>query len=141
MTNPKNIYNSLISIENIKVFPINEALEKLGMLIDLSDQLGLKEGSMHAIRLSEQLQNSHLSPEQFAILHYFTANAWADIRKVSICSDINKVWDWQQNEIEHEIYHLRSALNKEGFKGLPNLRQCQILTNLANLLDHIGRFV
>lgn len=141
MINPENIYNSLISIENIKVFPIDEALKKLGMLIDLCADLGRKEGSIHAIRLSEQLQNSHLSPEQFAILHYFNANAWADIRKFSICSNFNRVWDWQQSEIEHEIYHLRSALNSEGFKGLPKLRQCQILTNIANLLDHIGRFV
>jgi len=41
--------------------------------------------------------------------------------------------------MEKEIIHLRMALH--GIDALSDERACQILTNLGNLMDHIGRFV
>jgi hypothetical protein len=38
-----------------------------------------------------------------------------------------------------ELFHLRSAIQHPGFKGLHKVRRCQILTNAANLLNTLGR--
>src|SRR5262249_17504651 len=50
-------------------------------------------------------------------------------------------WEWEQPEFERQIIHLRRALSGDGFKKLHSLRRCQILTNLGNLLNTVGRFV
>jgi tetratricopeptide (TPR) repeat protein len=64
------------------------------------------------------------------------ANAWAGLRELS---GNNRSWEWEQEEMEKEIIHLRMALH--GIDALSDERACQILTNLGNLMDHIGRFV
>ncbi len=46
-----------------------------------------------------------------------------------------------KEEAEKEIFYLRSALIDSAFKNLDPYRQCQILTNLGNTYDTIGRFV
>jgi len=140
MANPEATYKSLISVENLKGLKAEAALEHIGLLVDLSLDLRQTDGLERAIRLSEELQKRQLTAGQSATLHYFLANAWANLRSLSR-ADSDQVWDWEQEEMEKEIFHLRSALKEEGFRQLPKERKCQVLTSLANLLDHIGRFV
>jgi len=140
MAHPEVTYESLISVENVIGFTTEEALLHIGRLTDLSLDVRKIEGLKRAIELSEELQKRQLTAGQSATLDYFLANAWANLRSLSR-ADSDQVWDWEQQEMEKEIFHLRSALNEEGFRQLPKERKCQVLTNLANLLDHIGRFV
>lgn len=140
MANPEDTYKSLMSVENLKGLKAEAALEHIGLLVDLSLELRQTDGLERAIRLSEELQKRQLTAGQSATLHYFVANAWANLRSLSR-EGSDQIWDWEQQEMEKEIFHLRSALKEEGFRQLPKERKCQVLTNLANLLDHIGRFV
>lgn len=133
-------YKSLMSVKTLDSLPIELALEHIGELTDISLDLRKIEGLRHAITLSEALQKRQMNPGQKAILHYFSANAWANLRSISRAGS-KLVWDWEQKEIEKEIIHLRFALQEKGFQSLPKERQCQILTNLANCLNHVGRFV
>lgn len=140
MENPEDIFKVLISIENIDNLPAEAAVAHIGKLIDLSWKLRRIDGLQKALRLSEELMKRQLTAEQYATLHYFMANAWADIKNL-IRLENGQVWDWGQHEMEREIFHLRSALQSDGFPKLIKERQCQILTNLANILNTIGRFV
>jgi len=139
MENREQIYKSLMSVKSLTGFTTEKSLEHIGLLIDLSFDLHQKEGLKHPIRLSEELQKRQITSYQSALLNYFLANAWANLRLLR--QNSSRVWDWEQQEMEMEIFHLRSASKEDGFSELPKERQCQILTNLANLLDHIGRFV
>ena len=132
-------YQSLISLENLKGLTNEIALERIGQLTDLSLDLQKTSGLRHAIELSEELQKRRLNARQLAISHYFLANAWANLR--TLLRTEKDEWDWEQKEVEMEIIHLRMALKEKGLHELPDLRACQILTNLGNLLDHVGRFV
>lgn len=133
-------YKSLMSVESLVGLATEAALEHIGLLTDLSLDLRQTEGLERAIRLSEELQKRQLSAGQLATLHYFLANAWANSRLLSRAGR-DQVWDWEQEEIEREIIHLRRALQEDGLGELPKERVCQILTNLGNLVDHVGRFV
>jgi tetratricopeptide (TPR) repeat protein len=140
MENLEATYKSLISVENLDGLTAEEALEHIGLLTDVSFDLRLTEGLKCAIQLSEELQKRQLNAGQLATLHYFVANAWAYLRKLER-SDKDKSWEWEQKETEKEIIHLRLALDEEGLRQLPDERICQILTNLSNHMDYVGRFV
>jgi tetratricopeptide (TPR) repeat protein len=73
-------------------------------------------------------------------LDYFRANAWAN-RQAASPHDRAAAWAWDQPVLQKQVYYLRQALNNEAFGSLETIRRCQILTNLANLLDTVGRFV
>ena len=129
-------YNSLISFEDLTGLTTGGALKHIGLLIDISLDVRKTQGIEHAIELSEELQKRNLTAVQLATSHYFLANAWTGLRELS---GSNRSWGWEQEEMEKEIIHLRMALY--GIDALPDERACQILTNLGNLMDHIGRFV
>lgn len=133
-------YKSLMSVENLAGLANEAALGHVGILIDLSLDLKKLEGTERAIRLSEELQNRELTSGQLATLNYFLANAWASLRMLSR-ANTHRTWEWEQEEAEKEIIHLRKALHKDGLKELPDERVCEILTNLGNVMDYVGRFV
>ena len=133
MANPEKIYESLMSVKNLEGFTPDKALSHISHLTDLSLDLGKTEGLQHSIKLSEELQERELNDEQLALSHYFWANAYADIRRLTRAGT-DRSWEWEQEEIEKEIFHLRTAL-QTGHKSLPDERICQILTNLGNLMN------
>ena len=98
------------------------------------------EGLKYAIKLSEELQKRSLTPGRLATSHYFLANAWANLKSL-LRKDKDRSWDWEQEEMEKELIHLRRALNDKGLLELSNERACQILTNLGNVMSEVGRFV
>lgn len=139
MKNLEVAYQSLISLDNLKGLTNETALERIGQLTDLSLDLQKTNGLKHVIKLTKELQKRHLTAGQLATSHYFLANAWANLR--ALLRTENDLWDWEQKETEKQIIHLRMALQENGLHELPDARVCQILTNLGNLLDQVGRFV
>ncbi|MDP9457317.1 MAG: LA2681 family HEPN domain-containing protein [Actinomycetota bacterium] len=89
------------------------------------------------VKLIEELQTRDLSPDRAAVSHYFLGNAWGNLRSLSG----RNPHDWEQPELEHEVYHHRVALLGAGVEGLEQRRVCQILTNLGNTMSQVGRSV
>lgn len=115
----------------------NEAMEVLAKYIDNSlDTLNLKQAK-HALELCEDL-SSRVEGKMVPELFYFRANAWSVIREIKH-QDESNVWQWNQPELLEEIYWLRSAIQSESFSQLDSIRQCQILINTGNIVNHIGR--
>jgi len=130
---------SLMSIHNLRGIDNQAALQIIGELDDLSAGFQLEDGLEKANKLADELGKRKLSPRDFSFYHYCRANIWADIRYMKTQNNIG-AWAWEQAEIDNEIIHLRSALQK-GFDKLDSRNQCNVLTNLGNLLSNIGRFV
>jgi hypothetical protein len=133
-------YESLMARESVADLDGAAALQHIEHLVELSQDLGKPEGARRATKLCEELQERELSPPQAASLFYFTANVWEDMRRLSR-TEPDQIYAWEQQEIEKGIVCLRRAMQSAGFKALPQDMQCQVLTNLGNLLSHIGRFV
>lgn len=140
MAYPETTYESLVSLDDLTGLSAEEALRHIGQLTDLSRDICKIQGLKQAIKLSRELQRRSLSAGQLATSHYFLANAWANLRTLSRAGS-DRSWDWEQKEAEKEIIHLRKALHQEGLRALPDERACQILTNLGNVMDYVGRFV
>ncbi|MCV2217737.1 LA2681 family HEPN domain-containing protein [Thauera sp. Sel9] len=51
------------------------------------------------------------------------------------------MWNFEQLEIQQQIFLLRRAAHGSGFAAMEPVRRCQILTNLGNQFDALGRFV
>jgi len=133
-------YLSLIAVTDLKGYSAAETLSYLESIIDISFDLKKSEGLKHAINLSQELPLDDFATNELALFHYFIGNAWSCL-KVIQRKDNDKSWEWEQEEIENAIYHFRTALSIAAQGELPDVRTCQILTNLGNLLSHIGRFV
>jgi hypothetical protein len=133
-------YNELVNLSGIEKFGLEAALHAIGSLIDLADTLGQEEGAIRALEWSDSLERRGIPLAEAAVLEYFRANAWA-ARQGIRHRDLAVAWGWEQPEIQNQIFHLRRAINHPGFETLDGLRQCQILTNLGNQLNTVGRFV
>ncbi len=134
------IYDELMASQGIEGLPNSAALDRIGLLIDLSGDLNRDEGTTCALVWCDALEKRQLPNIDAALLEYFRANAWAN-RQHQRHADHAAAWAWEQPELQEQVLHLRRASKHAGFDELPILRRCQILTNLANQLNTVGRFV
>lgn len=114
------------------------ALEHIGTLIDASHDASFARGADRAIHLLDELEKRELDVRNGATLEYFRANAWA-VKEVA--SGERGSWAWEHPEREQQILALSRAAAHPGFVELDLMRRCQILTNRANQLSTIGRFI
>lgn len=138
MKKPECAYEVLMAIDSLESLDADEAINKLGLLINLSPSHGKKEGLQRAVSWGDELAKRSLTSSQRAILHYDLANAWEDLRRIL---GKHKQLDWKQEELEKGVEHLRRSITEEGFSLLSDDMRCRAFTNLANALDHVGRFV
>jgi tetratricopeptide (TPR) repeat protein len=133
--------DELLGIKDLDNRTIPQALQIIGALVDLAGDAGHEQGLSLALGWSEVLSTRSLDEAQKAQLSYLRANLWAH-RRHSRHKDRVASWRWEeQPELEHEVLELRRAVRSDGFGTLSVYLQCAILTNLAGLLDTLGRFV
>lgn len=117
-----------------------EALALIAQLVDqASDDTDL-ELIIHSLCLADELEARGLQPPEIVLLDYFRANAWA-CRYQQRLGDRAAVWDFEQPEVRQQVFLLRRAMNSPAFVAMDAIRRCQILTNLANQLNTLGRFI
>jgi tetratricopeptide (TPR) repeat protein len=138
---PNEIYNRLLKAEPASVECATTTIQHIGDLIDISTDLSATAGARRAIQLCDGLrQNSSLTDEESALLYYFEANAWSVLVPWPGVGATD-AWSWKNESFDNMIRRLRQAQRSPGFVHLDPLRRSQILTNLGNALDTIGRFV
>jgi hypothetical protein len=116
------------------------ALDIIGMLIDLSYDYSEQTGFQKAYDLINDLRQRELTSCQTANLHYLEANYWNGISLVNTLDQDNP-WEWHQIVLEKELICLRKAmLIAEEERNMQNERVCQIYTNLANVMNQVGRY-
>lgn len=115
-----------------------EALEHIGGIVDLGADLQSSEITDKVIQLLDALGTRSLSEGHEVLRLYFLSNAYAT--RVALAGQ-SAVWVWEQTDRQKQIIELRRAIRHPGFERIDPQRQCQILTNLANQLNTVGRFV
>lgn len=117
-----------------------ENLDFAGALYDRSYELRDIKGTLKGQAIAAQINIQNLSPADQARFHYFQANGWSNIRHDKRFQ-VQASWDYDQEELTQEIFHLRSSMRSDGFAAFEGDRRCQIYTNLGNHFSHVGRFV
>jgi hypothetical protein len=140
MTHPS--FEELMLIEVVSL-PVSDGLHFLGWLIDLSfDQVNMalrEKGTARALEWAGVIDKMDLTDTQRLELDYFQANAWAN--RDEKAKNKQTATAWSNEPLQHQILFLRRAVNNPAFDDAETVRKCQVLTNLANLLTTIGRFV
>lgn len=114
------------------------ALAHIGTLIDFSQDAAYARGADRALYLLDELARRELTGREQVIAHYFRANAW---NAKEDASDALGSWAWEHPEREQQILALSRATAHSNFAELDPIRRCQILTNRANSLNVMGRFI
>ncbi|MBK8170538.1 MAG: hypothetical protein IPK60_09355 [Sandaracinaceae bacterium] len=123
---------------SLRGLPIAEALALLGRLIDDAAQKDDREANELALRLGQDLLDTSPASADAATLHYFLANARTD-RERLLRTQAAQHWAWLDVDSESALRHLRSAMREKSFGLLARQRRAEILTNLGNLLNNVGR--
>lgn len=113
------------------------ALDSLAKLVDLA--LDLRDPSATSLAMGwGGAIEAKVSDKGAPFLDYCMANAWAN--RYQELSQL-KVWSWEQPEYQKQLFYLKRSIGRKEFESLDLVRRCQIMTNLANCLSTIGRFV
>lgn len=116
-------------------------LHKLALEIDTACNRNDASALHNALKVIERLDRKSFALEEQASLDFYAANAYAGLRHEQ---KGHQDWEWAQPLLENEIYHLRLALNRlcSAQKGdIKTDLKFRITTNLANALNHVGRFI
>ncbi|MDZ4693409.1 LA2681 family HEPN domain-containing protein [Terricaulis sp.] len=135
MTNTAAAFEQLMKIDDLRALGHDQALSSIAQLVDLAADFKRIDGEDKALRWCDELEET--APKSAALLHYFRANVWGNRR----ARKYKGPWDWEQPELQHELLWLRKSIRDTGFDDLEDQRRCQILTNLGNELNTVGRFV
>ncbi len=117
-----------------------EAIDLIAKLVDQSFDDADLDLANHSLSLANELGARSLQPSEMALLDYFRANVWACHYQQRLANR-TAIWDFEQPELQQQVFLLRRAANSPGFVSIDAMRRCQILTNLGNQLDTLGRFV
>ena len=131
-------YQGMMMRHDLEGLPTPRAIEHVGKLRDMAFGLKQPDGISRSIRFGEDLFTRNLTPKEDACLHYLQSNSWEKLRLLR-AKDGASIWGWEQTEIEKELFHLRRALNRDALKGLSTRHVSKVLTNMAALLNHVGR--
>lgn len=114
-----------------------ELLEKAGKYIDKGFDTKNPQLTDKAFTVLDELSaRKDMLDEEVALLHYFRANAFCNLQHEA---GLSRSWDWEIAPLQSELLELRKAVRHVGFSDLHKIRQCQILTNLGNKLNSVGR--
>lgn len=137
---PKWTLNALLAVTSIETLNDKAALEAIGHLVDLGGDSNDLDLIDRALGFADDLEARGSWPGHQTTLAYYRGNAWSS-RYSARRTDPEFAWDWEQPELQEVVLHLRRALIGDEFSSQTVQRQCEILTNLGNVLSTLGRFV
>lgn len=111
--------------------------ERLGILADQINAAA-DAGDREALNERERECATWLEEDWGAYapaLWYFRSNVHAALQDL----EDPHSWEWRQPHREHQILYLRRARAHPLFLRAPSVTRAQIIVNLANSLDHLGR--
>jgi hypothetical protein len=118
----------------------DQAVEFIGNAVDHAWAKQRADVLRHLAPLTETIDRTAAAEVDVTLLDYYLGNLWNEL-KCLVGPHRSGSWQWDSAELEAEIICLRRAIRSKGFGQLPDIRRCQILTNLANCHSTTGRFV
>lgn len=133
-------YENLLQMDQLPELSPEDFCAIVGLLIDTGydrrEVAGIEKGMYFA-----QLPIVETFEEFWrGVLYYYTANGWASLQRLRQPTGPDLQFSLESKEREQEIACLRKALALVENYESPGLL-AQILTNLGNAMDHVGRFV
>ncbi|MEI2773964.1 MAG: LA2681 family HEPN domain-containing protein [Candidatus Competibacter sp.] len=116
------------------------SLDDLARLIDAAMDASDIDAIRRYLRRLEDISKRNLTKIAQAQVGFFKANCYSTLRQLQ---NRHQSWDWDDPDLENEIYHLRLARNFLSEIPIESDRtdlRFRVSTNLANAFNHVGRF-
>mgnify|MGYP001387860482 CR=1 FL=1 len=136
----KYTYEEILSLDNFNGFTPGEICNLLAIIFETGrenqDTAAIKKG----LELAEAHELNDFSDHAKMIFHFYVANGWSYLHQLTHVLTSDEFWTFETPEIENEVINLRKSLSFSENVDDSELKS-QVLTNLGNTFDHIGRFV
>lgn len=129
----------LMALQSFDALDAEDIVVGLGILFEHGRKLNETKYILKGLELAKNMNFKDFYLEQIQAFHFNMANGWSYLHGITGPQNHLEVREFQTEELEQEIIHLRSALLYSG-DWSDNLRDCEVLTNLGNLFNKIGRF-
>ena len=136
----KYTYEEILSLDNFVGFRPGEICNLLAIIFETGREDKDVEAIKKGIRLAEAHELDNFSDHTKMIFHFYIANGWSYLHQLTHILNSDEFWAFETPEIENEVINLGKSLFFSENVDDPELKS-QVLTNLGNTFDHIGRFV
>lgn len=137
---PQPTYEELMSGPGIASLPDQDAADRIGHLVDASDDVLAEDGIARALEWCDELEKRPLPDNLVMTVAYFRSNAWAARFKRDVANRPES-WHWEQPIKAQQIFWLRRVMANPAFQQWHEVRRCQTITNLGTCFSNVGRFV
>jgi tetratricopeptide (TPR) repeat protein len=118
----------------------DDGLRLLGQVVDLATDLRDTPALERALDIARTVKGKLSGPKGTAAFHFCLGLLWDELRRLRRTAD-GASHEWKQPELEEANRAFRAAHAGGGFARLHPHMQCQVLTNIGNHFDRVGRFV
>jgi tetratricopeptide (TPR) repeat protein len=133
-------YEEILVLENINDFDPDQVCNLLALIFETGRENKDVSAIKNGLRLATSRNLDDFSEYQRVVYHFFVANGWSYLHQLTHVINSNEFWEFETPEVENEIINLRKAISFSD-KVSNRVLVSQILTNLGNTFDQIGRFV
>lgn len=129
----------LLEEDDLNKYNPNQINLILGCIYEYSRELNAFEDLNKGIQISDSINLESFSNDDKMTFYYNLSNAWSYKKMMIQNLNSSKFWEFESEELIQEILNCRKALlySKD---TKDKYRKCEILTNLGNNLNHLGRF-
>jgi len=131
----------ILQIKSLDDYSDRDAIQLIGKIQDFSYERKFKDGMDHALTLAGSIKDRNFLKFNSALLNYTIANIWFD--RYKLLNPGKSAWKWDCEDYDKTIIHYRKGLRDLDDLAFTKKHEkelfCQINTNLANLLSHLGR--
>ena len=129
----------LMSLKNFDQLDAEDIVVGLGILFEHGRELGETKFIIKGLEMGANMDFGNFFLEQIQAFHFNMANGWSYLHGITGPKKHLEIEDFQTQDLEQQIIHLRQALSIAD--ELPaDTRKSEVLTNLGNLFNTIGRF-
>ena len=133
-------FEDVLSLKDLNEFEPDQVCNVLAIIFETGREQNDKNAIEKGLAFSEKQQLDKFEDYWKATFHYFVSNGWFYLQRLTQTLNSTEFWSFETPEIENQIIHLRKALAFTRNFHEPTL-ESQILTNLGNTFNHIGRFI
>lgn len=134
-----NKLKTLLEVDNINGKTPNEVNLILGSIYEYSRESNALTELSKGIEISSSINLQNFTDDDKMTFYYNLSNAWSYKKMMIQSLNSPEFWEFENEELIQEILNCRKALHFS--KNTENQdRKCEILTNLGNDLNHLGRF-
>lgn len=129
----------LFSLESFDGMDAEDIVVGLGILFEHGRAQNIPEFIRKGLDLGGNIEFNDFILEQEQAYHFNMANGWSYLHRINASEEHLEISEFLPEELESQIIHLRTALAISN--ELPaDTRKSEVLTNLGNLFNTIGRF-